>query len=108
MTRLWNYELCQPLPIWYASSPEKRRPVQMSSLARETPINRESRCVPPAPGIISDMPKIADSEATRISQAKANSNPSPSATASTAEMTGRYRAATRCIVVRSRVTKDSA
>ena len=53
----------------------------ITSFARESPISRASRCVPPEPGImpspISGSPSCASSVQTRKSQASASSRPTP-------------------------------
>ena len=75
-----------------ASSAPTKRPVKMSSFAREGPTSRGSRWVPPAPGMmpsrISGWPSLALSPATRRSQHRASSQPPPSAKPVTAAMTG--------------------
>src|SRR5207249_3284923 len=63
-------------PISSASSKEKVRPVAISSIARDLPISRERRCVPPVPGktprATSGSPILpASRRARRMSAAKA-------------------------------------
>lgn len=84
-------------------------PVKINSLARAIPINRTNRWVPPAPGIIpkevSGNPTLAMVlDATRMSVAKANSKPPPTATPSMTLMVGMGNLATRSNVIRSKCT----
>mmetsp|Transcript_2256 Transcript_2256/g.4833 ORF Transcript_2256/g.4833 Transcript_2256/m.4833 type:complete len:200 (+) Transcript_2256:307-906(+) len=98
-------------PYSFASFPFSFLPVQMSSLARDAPINRGSLCVPPAPGMIasevSGSPRTAFVEAIRMSAARANSRPPPTATPSMAATTGMGRDANLSIVFRSKATKSA-
>uniref|UniRef100_A0A915I4B6 Uncharacterized protein n=1 Tax=Romanomermis culicivorax TaxID=13658 RepID=A0A915I4B6_ROMCU len=68
------------------------RPVKINSLAKDAPIVRDKRCVPPAPGMIANFvstkPNLVLAVPTRMSQARANSRPPPNATPSKAAMTG--------------------
>ena len=80
-------------PIASASSARTWRPVKMSSLARDDPIRRGRRWVPPPPGMTpsrtSGSPKRASSAQTRKSQASASSSPPPRAYPLTAAMVAR-------------------
>ena len=80
-----------------ASSDPTWRPVRMRSLARLGPTSRVSRWVPPPPGMmpsrISGWPNLARVEANRTSQARASSQPPPSAYPLTAATTMRGMAA---------------
>ena len=84
-------------PMAKASSAATWRPVMMSSLAREDPIRRGRRCVPPPPGRIpnstSGSPSRESSAPTRKSQARASSNPPPRAYPLMAAMVARGRLA---------------
>ena len=79
-------------PSAYASAAVMLRPVRISSIARDFPMARVRRWVPPAPGIrprrISGWPNRAVSEATMMSQSMASSHPPPSAYPLTAAITG--------------------
>ena len=76
----------------WASAAGMRRPVISSSSAMPNGTSRPMRCVPPAPGMMpratSGRPKLAVSEATRMSQAIAVSQPPPRAKPLTAAMIG--------------------
>ena len=67
-------------------------PVRISSSALPRPTTRDSRCVPPLPGIMpretSGNPSFASSTATRMSQASASSQPPPRAKPLMAAITG--------------------
>ena len=72
-------------------------PVRISSSALPRPTTRDSRCVPPLPGIMpretSGNPSLAPSTATRMSQASASSQPPPRAKPLMAAITGLLRRA---------------
>ncbi len=80
-------------PMESASSARTWRPERISSLARDDPIRRGRRWVPPPPGItprrISGRPSRASSAQTRKSQASASSSPPPRAKPLTAAMVAR-------------------
>ena len=81
-----------------ASSAPTWRPVKIRSLARAGPTSRARRCVPPPPGMmpsrISGWPSLAFSLAMRKSQARASSQPPPSAKPEIAAIVARGMAAT--------------
>ena len=79
-------------PMRWASVASIISPVNTSSMARPRPTKRAKRWVPPPPGIsprlISGVPKLERSLATRRSQATATSHPPPSAKPSIMAMVG--------------------
>mmetsp|Transcript_15583 Transcript_15583/g.35109 ORF Transcript_15583/g.35109 Transcript_15583/m.35109 type:complete len:230 (-) Transcript_15583:37-726(-) len=97
------------IPISAAARPLSLAAVRMSSFALPTPTKRGSRCVPPAPGMmpraVSGRPRMALAPATRISHARASSNPPPSAAPSMTAMVGKGVVAMAWKVPRSLLTK---
>ena len=93
----------------WASAASMRRAVRMSSLARDLPISRGSRWVPPAPGMmaseVSVSPSCACGAAMRRSQASKSSVPPPKAKPLTTPIVGCGSASRSSIVRRMFLTK---
>lgn len=79
-------------PISYASRAGTGLPVRIRSIAREVPISRGSRTVPPSisgtPQRRLNTPKVASSSATLRSHHSASSSPPATAYPATAAITG--------------------
>src|SRR5262249_32332852 len=82
-------------PIWRASAAPTGRPVRIRSRARESPMRRGSRTVPPSmsgtPHLRQKTPKVASSSTTRRSHQSASSRPPATAYPETAAITGLSR-----------------